>query len=66
MKLWLIHARSIYRKSRADVGKAGLWLVEAKNADAATIAWQDNNIATGGEWVHESTVPNDKAVRRIL
>lgn len=60
--LFNVHARSIYRKSRADVGKLGVWLVEAPDSAAAVALWRAH--PGTGEWVFESiTARADACVR---
>ena len=63
MKAWTVRARSIYRKSRADEGRLGLWLVVAKTAEMAETLWRG---ADTGEWLLESVEPHAKRVIRTF
>jgi hypothetical protein len=59
-----IHARSIYRKSRNDPGRLGVWLVMAPDAAAAEGIWRTDSTIT--EWVFESVETYAKPIIRML
>ena len=56
--LWAVRARSIYRTSRADVGKLGVWLVMATSEAEAEEIWRGSD---GVDlWVYESAAPHQR------
>lgn len=56
--LWAVRARSIYRKSRADEGRLGVWLVMATSAEEAEETWRGSD---GVDlWVYQNAVPHER------
>lgn len=64
--LFAVKARSIYRKSRADEGRQGIWLLIAKSEDEAQRLWQHEIALNGGEWLFESASRETAVMKRVF
>lgn len=64
-RLYTLSARSIYRRSRADEGARGVWLVLSHSAAAAKLEWAAR-VPDAGTWLIEKVEPRKESVARLF
>lgn len=64
-RLFTLSARSIYRRSRADQGHLGVWIVLSHSAAAAKLEWAAR-VPDAGTWLIEKVEPRKESVARLF
>ena len=65
--LFMLRARSIFRKSSKEPGKVSVWLVLGKTQEQATKRWKEKiGEEHRGHWTFETIEPYVDEVKRIF